>query len=95
MNTIIQTRHTKQPIEYPNAGSVFKRPDGFFVGTMIENLGLKGYSIGDAQVSEKHAGFIINKGNASGEDILKLISHIQLFVHKHYNIQLQLEQIIL
>jgi UDP-N-acetylmuramate dehydrogenase len=95
MDTIRETRHSKQPTEFPNAGSVFKRPEGFYVGTMIESLGLKGYSIGDAQVSKKHAGFIINKGNATGDDILKLISHIQLLVYNHYNIQLQLEQIII
>jgi UDP-N-acetylmuramate dehydrogenase len=95
MNTIRQTRHTKQPTEYPNAGSVFKRPDGFFVGTMIENLGLKGYSIGDAQVSEKHAGFIINKGNATGKDILNLIEYIQKKVLYKFNVKLELEQIVI
>jgi UDP-N-acetylmuramate dehydrogenase len=95
MNTIRQTRHTKQPTEYPNAGSVFKRPDGFFVGTMIENLGLKGYSIGDAQVSEKHAGFIVNKGNATGKDILNLIEYIQKKVLYKFNVKLELEQIVI
>lgn len=95
MDTIRETRHRKQPIEFPNAGSVFKRPEGYYVGTMIENLGLKGYSVGDAQISEKHAGFIINKGNATGDDILKLISHIQSLVLNHYNVHLELEQIIL
>ncbi|MFZ4797014.1 MAG: UDP-N-acetylmuramate dehydrogenase [Bacteroidia bacterium] len=95
MDTIRETRHSKQPIEFPNAGSVFKRPDGYYVGTMIESLGLKGYSIGDAQVSEKHAGFIINKGNATGDDILKLISHIQLLIFNQYNVHLELEQIII
>jgi UDP-N-acetylmuramate dehydrogenase len=95
MDTIRETRHSKQPTEFPNAGSVFKRPDGYYVGTMIESLGLKGYSIGDAQVSEKHAGFILNKGNATGDDILKLISHIQLLVFNQYNVHLELEQIII
>jgi UDP-N-acetylmuramate dehydrogenase len=95
MDTIKETRHSKQPIEFPNAGSVFKRPAGYFVGTMIENLGLKGFSIGDAQVSEKHAGFIINKGNATGEEIINLINCIKEKVDKKYGVKLECEQIIL
>ncbi|MDX9713783.1 MAG: UDP-N-acetylmuramate dehydrogenase [Ignavibacteriaceae bacterium] len=95
MDEIRRTRHSKQPREYPNAGSVFKRPDGYYVGAIIENLGLCGYSVGGAQVSEKHAGFIVNTGNATGEDILNLISYIQVQVHNKLNINLQLEQIII
>lgn len=88
-------RFSKQPREYPNAGSVFKRPEGYFTGTLIESLNLKGYSIGDAQISEKHAGFIINRGKATGEDIIALISHIQSSVYNRFGVRLQLEQIII
>jgi len=92
MDFIQKTRWSKQPIDYPNAGSVFKRPEGMFVGPMIEELGLKGFCIGGAQVSEKHAGFIINKGGATGEDILSLISHIQDKVEEKFNVRLEVEQ---
>lgn len=88
-------RDSKQPKDYPNAGSVFKRPKGYFVGTMIEELGLKGYSIGGAQVSEKHAGFIVNKGLAKGEDVLMLIKYIQDKVYNAYSVKLELEQVII
>lgn len=94
MDEIRKIRHVKQPREFPNAGSVFKRPVGYYVGAIIESLGLSGYSIGDAQISEKHAGFIVNKGNATGDDILKLISYIQHQVHDKLSIDLELEQII-
>jgi UDP-N-acetylmuramate dehydrogenase len=90
-----ELRHNKQPRNLPNAGSVFKRPEGFYVGTMIEKLGLKGYSIGDAQISEKHAGFIVNKGNATGKDILNLIEYIQKKVLYKFNVKLELEQIVI
>ncbi len=83
MEDFINRRKTKQPLEYPSAGSVFKRPQGNYAGTLIEQCGLKGFSIGGAQVSEKHAGFIINKGNATASDVLKLIEHIQTTVEKN------------
>ncbi|QHS54275.1 UDP-N-acetylmuramate dehydrogenase [Mucilaginibacter sp. 14171R-50] len=86
------TRHSKQPKEYPNAGSVFKRPKGKFVGPMIEELGLKGYSVGGAQVSEKHAGFIVNYNKATGADILNLIKDIQDKVYAAYDVMLEVEQ---
>jgi UDP-N-acetylmuramate dehydrogenase len=70
-------RRDKQPLQYPSAGSVFKRPAGNFAGTLIEKAGLKGYAIGGAQVSEKHAGFIINTGGARASDIIALIAHVQ------------------
>ncbi len=88
-------RWSKQPREYPNCGSVFKRPQGQYVGLMIEQLGLKGYRIGDAMVSEKHAGFIINYKNATGQDVLKLIEYIKQEVIKSYGIELELEQCII
>lgn len=85
-------RWSKQPRNYPNAGSVFKRPPGHYVGQLIEELGLKGHQIGGAAVSEKHAGFIVNKGGASGRDIQLLIEDIQSRVHKAYGVELEVEQ---
>jgi len=85
-------RWSKQPREFPNSGSVFKRPPGKFVGPMLDELGLKGYTIGGAQVSKKHSGFIVNINNATGEDILNLIKHIQKKVKERFNINLEVEQ---
>jgi len=70
-------RKEKQPLDYPSAGSVFKRGDGFFTAQLIDGCGLKGYAIGGAQVSEKHAGFIVNKGGAKFSDVVNLIEHIK------------------
>ena len=88
-------RWSKQPRELPNCGSVFKRPSGRYVGPMIESLGLKGYCVGDACVSEKHAGFIVNKGSATGANILKLIENIKAEVRQAYDVELDVEQRIL
>ena len=85
------SRREKQPLEYPNAGSTFKRPEGFYVGTMIEELGLKGYRIGDAEVSTKHAGFIVNRGSATFYDVLSLIEHIKEKVFEKYGVKLENE----
>lgn len=90
-----KSRREKQPLEFPNSGSAFKRPEGHYVGQMIQESGLKGYSIGGAQVSEKHAGFIINKGNATAKDILDLIAHIQKVIKKNYDVDLQTEIIVI
>lgn len=87
-----QRRIESQPLEYPSAGSVFRNPDGDYAGRLIEEIGYKGYSIGDAMVSLKHANFIINKGNASGDDIKKLIKEIKSKVKEKYNIELKVEQ---
>jgi len=85
-------RWEKQPIDLPSAGSIFKRPKpDFFVGTTIENLGLKGFSIGEAQISTKHAGFIINKGNATFNDVISLIEYVKRIVKDKYNVDLQVE----
>ncbi len=92
METIKQNRWKKQPREYPNCGSVFKRPPGRFVGPMLDELGLKGFAIGGAMISEKHSGFIVNKGNATGEDILNLISEVQKRVKAKFNVDLEVEQ---
>ena len=77
MDDFMDRRKSKQPLEYPSAGSVFKRPEGNYAGTLIEQCGLKGKTIGGAQVSEKHAGFIINIGGATCNDVQQLIEHIQ------------------
>ena len=86
-----ETRKAKQPLEYPSAGSVFKRPVGYYAGQLIEEAGLKGYTIGGAQVSEKHAGFIINRGGATSKDILLLIRHIQETVYTREGVKLETE----
>lgn len=85
-------RLESQPLEYPSAGSVFRNPEGYFAGALIEEIGYKGKHIGDAYVSEKHANFIINKGHASGDDIKKLILEIQKKVEEEKNIKLKIEQ---
>lgn len=85
-------RLESQPLEYPSAGSVFRNPEGNFAGALIEEIGYKGKHIGDAYVSEKHANFIINKGNASGDDIKKLILEIRDKVKEKKNIELKIEQ---
>jgi UDP-N-acetylmuramate dehydrogenase len=87
-----QTRWAKQPREYPNCGSVFKRPPGRFVGPMLDELGLKGFTIGGAKISEKHSGFIVNTGNATGKDILAVISEVQQRVKEKFSIDLEVEQ---
>ncbi|MFN6991524.1 MAG: UDP-N-acetylmuramate dehydrogenase [Fervidobacterium sp.] len=88
----IKKRYEKQPLEYPSAGSVFKRPrPDFYVGTAIESLGLKGFKIGGAQISEKHAGFIVNTGNAKTEDVLNLIELIREKIKEKYNVILETE----
>lgn len=84
-------REAKQPLEYPSAGSTFKRPPGYFAGKLIQDAGLKGYSIGGAAVSEKHSGFVINKGNATAKDITDLIKHIQDEVKKQFGVDLHSE----
>ena len=92
MESTRETRWAKQPRDYPNAGSVFKRPPGRYVGPMLDELGLKGYQVGGAKVSEKHSGFIVNTGNASGEDILILISDIKAQVKDMFGVDLEVEQ---
>lgn len=91
MNDYMSRRVDKQPLEYPSAGSVFKRYPGRYTGQMIEECGLKGYSIGGAQVSEKHAGFIVNKGGATSADVLALIEHIKNEVYKKFDCRIECE----
>ena len=84
-------RKEKQPIEYPSAGSTFKRGSDYITAKLIDEAGLKGFSIGGAEVSEKHAGFIINKGNATAKDILELIEYVRNKVYEKYNKEIELE----
>ena len=91
INEYTKRRTSKQPIEKPSAGSVFKRPEGYFAGTLIEGAGLKGFTIGGAQVSEKHAGFIVNIGTATAKDVMDLIAHIQKTVYEKDGIKLETE----
>ena len=84
-------RKEKQPLEYPNCGSAFKRPQGHYAGVLVEDCNLKGFGIGGAYVSEKHAGFIINKGDATTSDVEALITHIQKTVFEKHNVMLEPE----
>lgn len=91
MEDLGRRRREKQPLEYPSAGSTFKRPEGHFAGALIEQCGLKGFRVGGAQVSEKHAGFVINAGGASCADVLALIAHIQDTVYRQTGVRLEPE----
>ena len=91
MDEYFNRRKARQPLEMPSAGSVFKRPEGMYAGTLIEEAGLKGTQIGGAMVSEKHAGFIVNTGNATCEDVLKLIDKIRETVKKKSGVTLECE----
>lgn len=91
MAQLREKRVEKQPLEYPSAGSTFKRPEGYFAGKLVMDAGLRGYSVGDAQVSEKHCGFVINKGNAAAADVLTLIKDVQERVMEQFGVQLEPE----
>lgn len=91
MNELMARRRAGQPLEYPSAGSTFKRPTGHFAGKLIEDCGLKGCAIGGAQVSEKHAGFIINKSNATADDVLELIQFVKKKVNDSFGVMLECE----
>lgn len=84
-------RREKQPLEYGSAGSTFKRPEGHYAGQLIEESGLKGYRSGDAMVSQKHAGFVVNVGNATAADVISVIRHVQEEVRARYNVELETE----
>lgn len=84
-------RVEKQPLEYPSAGSTFKRPEGYFAGKLIEDAGLRGYTVGGAQVSEKHCGFVINKGEATAADVLALIEDVKRIVYEKFQVELEPE----
>ena len=91
MESNMASRTEKQPLEYPSAGSVFKRPVDNFAGRMVETVGLKGYSIGGAQVSEKHAGFIVNRGGATAADVIALVRRVKEAVEEVYHYRLECE----
>ena len=91
MDDLKEKRIAKQPLEYPSAGSTFKRPEGAFAGKLIMDAGLRGFRIGDAMVSEKHCGFVVNAGKATAEDVCGVISHVQQVVMEKYGKELEPE----
>lgn len=91
MSDFAQRRSEKQPLSMPSAGSTFKRPEGYFAGKLIQDCGLKGYSVGGAMVSEKHSGFVVNKGGATANDVLELIKHVQKTVENKFGVWLETE----
>lgn len=91
----MKSRKEKQPLEYPNAGSIFKRIENVITAKLIDECGLKGYSVGDAEVSKKHAGFIVNKENATAEDVLELIEYVKSKVKEKFDIDLELEVLVI
>jgi UDP-N-acetylmuramate dehydrogenase len=95
MDDLALRRREKQPLEYPSAGSTFKRPEGYFAGALIMNAGLRGYTVGDAQISEKHCGFVVNKGNATATDVLSVIQYVQEKVKEQFGVDLEPEVIVL
>ena len=91
MRELMEKRNSKQPVQYPSAGSTFKRPVGYFAGKLVQDAGLKGKTIGGAQVSEKHSGFLINIGGATAQDILDLIASCQKEVKDQFGVTLETE----
>lgn len=91
MKELAEKRREKQPLEYPSAGSTFKRPEGFFAGKLIADAGLKGFKVGGAQVSEKHAGFVINTGSATARDVIELTDEVKRKIKQIYGVELELE----
>ena len=86
-----RSRKEKQPLEYPSAGSTFKRPEGYFAGKLIQDCGLKGFRVGDAMVSEKHSGFVINVGHATAADVMTLVRHVQQEVDRQFCVRIEPE----
>lgn len=91
MEELSRQRKLKQPLEYPSAGSTFKRPEGYFAGKLIDDAGLRGYQVGGAQISEKHCGFVINKDHASAEDIMELCRAVSQKVQASFGVELEME----
>jgi len=91
MKELTEKRVSKQPLEYPSAGSFFKRPEGYFAGKLVDDAGLAGFTVGGAQVSEKHCGFVINRGGATAEDILSLMVEVQKRVKEQFGVDLEPE----
>lgn len=86
-----EKRNSKQPMDFKSAGSTFKRPNGYFAAKLIEDSGLKGFSVNDAQISTKHAGFVINRKNASCKDVLNLVEHVKKIVFEKFSVKLEME----
>ena len=91
MDELKEQRVTKQPLEYPSAGSTFKRPEGYFAGKLIQDAGLRGFQVGGAQVSEKHCGFVINKEEATAADVAELMRQVSLKVEEQFGVPLEAE----
>ena len=91
MSELTKKRNEKQPVQYPSAGSFFKRPEGYYAGKLVQDAGLKGLSVGGAQVSELHSGFVINKGNATATDIIELMHLVQNIVYDKFQVKLEPE----
>lgn len=95
MEELMSRRRDKQPLEYPSCGSTFKRPEGYFAAALIEECGLKGYSVGGAQVSSKHSGFVVNTGGATFEDVMAVVDEVKRVVLEKKGVQLECEMLIL
>jgi len=95
MDDLAARRREKQPLEYPSAGSTFKRPEGYFAGELIMKAGLRGFRMGGAMVSEKHCGFVINAGNATAEDVMNVIREVQRQVKEQFHVNLEPEVVFL
>lgn len=95
MNELAAKRREKQPLEFPSAGSTFKRPEGFYAGELIMNAGLRGFQVGGARVSDKHCGFVVNTGNASAEDVMDVIWEVRRRVKERFNVELEPEVVFL
>ena len=91
MDDLKERRVTKQPLEYPSAGSTVKRPEGYFAGKLIQDAGLRGFQVGGAQVSEKHCGFVINKDQATASDVMNLMNQVSDKVYEEFGVRLQPE----
>ena len=91
MAKLRQQRVEKQPLEYPSAGSTFKRPEGYFAGKLIQDAGLRGYRVGDAQVSEKHCGFVINRGKATASEVKQLMEDVAAKVYDEFQVTIEPE----
>lgn len=91
MEELKAARKEKQPLEFPSAGSTFKRPEGYFAGKLIMDAGLRGFRVGDAQVSEKHCGFVVNRGEATADEVMELVAQVQKKVLDEFGVELELE----
>ena len=91
MDELKEKRVSKQPLEYGSAGSTFKRPEGYFAGKLIQDAGLRGFRVGDAQVSEKHCGFVINRGSATASDVIQLMDQVRARVKEKFGVDLEPE----